>query len=285
MGDLAVDTAIEPLGDGRYRASVSSDWEIWGPMGGAVCAIVTRAAGAEASLPRPASFFCHYLRAARFGEIDLQVTAMRRGRSAESLRVVATQGDREVMDATICVVSENEGLEHEVTAAPSVPPPEELESISEFLERPGAPPSPTPFWTNFDARPCVPWTTEPRTEANDPEWRQWHRFVPSSTFDDPWVDAARYVLLCDLPLWPAAMQHHGWKWPDRPADFIAPTLDLYVAFHRAVATEPWLLVDGYAPVAADGLLGWNVRLWSTSGQLVASGGGQGLFRRTKPNHE
>ena len=50
MGDLAVDRAVEPIGDGRYRAMVSQDWEIWGPMGGYVASIALRAAvfGGEA---------------------------------------------------------------------------------------------------------------------------------------------------------------------------------------------------------------------------------------------
>lgn len=276
MGDFGIDTAIDAQGDGRYRATLSRDWEIWGPMGGSIAAIVTRVVGAEATLARPASFFCHYLRPARFGEIELTLSPLRRGRSAESLRVVVTQDDHEIMDATVCVVADNEGLEHEITAPPPVPAPAELESIADHLARAGEPTR--PFWTNFDARPCTPpdvaWT-----EPGDPVWRQWHRFVPSSTFDDLWTDAARYVLLCDLPLWPATMRHHGWRWPEGGPDYIAPTLDLYVAFHRAVPDEPWLLVDGNAPIAADGLLGWNVRLWSPDGALVASGAGQGLFRR------
>ena len=29
MGDFADDTAIERIGDGRYRAELSRDWEIW----------------------------------------------------------------------------------------------------------------------------------------------------------------------------------------------------------------------------------------------------------------
>ena len=103
-----------------------------------------------------------------------------------------------------------------------------------------------------------------------------------STFDDPWTDAARYVLLCDLPSWPAVTQHHAWKWGDGPQEFIAPTLDQYVAFHRPVPEDPWLLVDGYTPIAADGLLGCMTRLWSSDGRLVASGSGQGLFRRVDP---
>ena len=44
MGDLTGDTAVEPMGAGRYRAILSQDWEIWGPMGGyvAACALPRR---------------------------------------------------------------------------------------------------------------------------------------------------------------------------------------------------------------------------------------------------
>jgi acyl-CoA thioesterase len=153
MADFAIDTAIEPLGDRRYRAKVSSDWEIWGPMGGYVAAIAMRAAGAEATHPRPVSFFCHFLGATRFDEIELRVESMRRGRSVESLRVHVSQGDRDVVDATVCVVAENEGLEHEVSNSPEVPRPDELSSFDELMaeeERPVF-----SFWSNFDARPIA----------------------------------------------------------------------------------------------------------------------------------
>jgi len=284
VGDFAIDTTIEPTGEGRYRAALCPDWEIWGPVGGYVAAIAMRAVGAEASLARPASFFCHYLRATRFDPIDLRVTPIRRGRSAESLRVQVAQGEREVMDATVCVVAEGEGLEHEVTSCPEVPAPDELESLAAHIENGVVAPPTTPFWDNFDARPIDRGQDWPPTEPNDPIWHEWLRFVPTSTFDDPWLDAARYVLLCDLPLWPSTTPQHAWKWGDQPSGWTAPTLDLYVAFHRPVPREPWLLVDGYAPIAAHGLLGWTGRLWSSTGQLVASSTGQGIFRRV-PTHQ
>src|SRR5436190_7002460 len=47
VGDLAHDTDVVGS-DGRYTATVSGDWEIWGPMGGYVAAIALRAAAAEA---------------------------------------------------------------------------------------------------------------------------------------------------------------------------------------------------------------------------------------------
>ena len=68
MGDIEVQTAVEPIGDGRFRAMVHGDWEIWGPCGGYVAALALRAAGPPrhgVSAARPASFFCHYLSARR----------------------------------------------------------------------------------------------------------------------------------------------------------------------------------------------------------------------------
>jgi acyl-CoA thioesterase-2 len=47
MGDLEADTAVEPVGDGRYQATLSAEWEIWGPMGGYVAAVALRPAAAE----------------------------------------------------------------------------------------------------------------------------------------------------------------------------------------------------------------------------------------------
>jgi acyl-CoA thioesterase-2 len=280
MGDFADDTAIEPLGNGRYRAELSRDWEIWGPMGGYVAAIAMRAAGAEATHRRPVSFYCHFLGPTTFDQIELHVGTLRRGRAVESLRVHVTQADREVMDATVCVVTDNDGLEHEVSACPPVPPPGQLRALADLQAESGRPSF--PFWSNFDARPIGFRSDWPPPGPEDPIWQQWHRLVPSSTFDDPWTDAARYVLLCDLPSWPAMMPHHAWKFDERESWWIAPTLDLYVAFHRPVPSEPWILVDGHVPVAADGLLGCQARLWSTAGELVASGGGQGFFRPTPP---
>jgi acyl-CoA thioesterase-2 len=279
VGDLAVDTAVEALGEGRYRATVNRDWEIWGPEGGYMASIALRAAGAETRFARPASFFCHYLGVASFDVVDLQVTPLRTGRNAESFRVTMTQEGRPILDATVWTVADVEGLDHMVLTPPGVPLPDDLPTMAErwaaVEEEPVAPFS---FWHNFDARP-IEWSPVwPPPEPLDPVWQQWERFLPTATFDDPWVDAARALVLVDVVSWPSASRHHQWKWPDGP-EWMAPSLDLYVAFHDPHPHEPWLLVDGHAPVAGDGLVGWTGRLWSTTGRLIASGGGQLLCRR------
>jgi acyl-CoA thioesterase-2 len=273
VGDLANDTEVRPSGEGSYEATLSADWEIWGPMGGYVAACALRAAGASTEQARPAAFSCHYLGVADFGRVDLRVEARRSGRTAASQRVEVTQGGRPILDAMVWSVGDVEGLEHDETSPPAVPDPDELPEIGELLPEDAAPPF--PFWNNLEAKPLAFEAQWPPDGPRPARWQEWLRFTPTATFDDPWVDAARCVILVDLPSWPSAHRPHAWKQPP----FMAPTLDLNVAFHRPTSGRDWLLCDGAAPLSTGGLFGWNARVWSTGGQLHASGGGQCLYRR------
>lgn len=275
MGDLADDTAVESLGDGRYRAVLRRDWQIWGPMGGYVAACALRAVGEVSAHPMPAALSCHYLGVAEFEPVVIDVETRRAGRTASSFRAEVSQAGRPVLDAMVWSAGANEGLEHDETVGPDVPGPDGLASIGELVadERARVP---FPFWENFDRRPV---RFEPAWPPDGPRpavWHEWLRFVPTSTFSDPWVDAARSVILVDLPSWPSAHRPHAWQQPP----FTAPSLDLNVAFHRPTGGEEWLLCDGAAPLSTNGLFGWTARVWSGKGRLHASGGGQCLYRRT-----
>jgi acyl-CoA thioesterase II len=69
---------------------------------------------------------------------------------------------------------------------------------------------------------------------------------------------------------------HAWR---EPLEYIAPSLDLYVAFHQPAVGDAWLLADGHAPLSTDGLFGWTGRIWTRTGALVASAAGQAIYRR------
>jgi acyl-CoA thioesterase-2 len=274
MGDLGIDTEVEPLGDGRYRGRLSKEWEIWGPMGGYVAAVALRAAGAESVFPRPASFACHYLSVAAFDEVDVRVTQLRSTRVAASYRVEMTQGDRRVLEATVWAIAEGiEALVHDDAVAPDVEGPDGLPNFEElFADDEDATGPPFAFWSNFEGRPLDFRRDWPPSEPMPPTYRAWQRFV-NGDFADPWIDACRSLVLVDVQSWPAASRPHMWRQPN----IYAPSLDLYVALHRAPTTD-WLLCDGHSPVGEDGLLGWTGRLWSADRKLVASGGGQALCR-------
>ena len=113
-------------------------------------------------------------------------------------------------------------------------------------------------------------------QPQPPRMRRWLRFRPRATFDDPFVDAGRSVVLLDTHLWGPAWLHHG---PESP--WIAPSLDLAVQFHRSAPACEWLLCEAVSPAAAEGLVGARAAVWDTEGRLLASGSGQ-LFCKRAP---
>jgi acyl-CoA thioesterase-2 len=164
-----------------------------------------------------------------------------------------------------------QGMQHDETRMPAVPPPHELKSIDELV----APQDRSQrfrFWDNLDARP-IEWMPWPERTPGPPVWREWYRFRPRATFDDPFTDAARSVLLIDTMSWPAACQPYV---PD--SGYVAPSLDVTVQFHRAAPDAEWLLCAAGAPIAEHGLIRAEARIWSPDGRLLATGGGQLLCR-------
>lgn len=272
MANLLVDSDVESLGDGRYRAELSPAWAVWGPYGGYVAAIALRAGLAESRFTRPASFQCHFLTVAEFGPVDLVVTSLGGGKRAESLRVDLHQGDRLVSTALVWVVDEGlDGFRHEATCAPDVPGADELRSFAslsgdEYEQW-------YPIWRSIEGRPAS-WREPP----GEPVWRCWLRFVdtPLRSAAD---DAVRQLFWLDLPGWNATTAAHAWPFP-----FLAPNLDLTVQFHRFEPETEWMLADGHVPQASEGLLGCVSRLWSPDGRLLAKGTSKHSSRRN-PGYE
>jgi acyl-CoA thioesterase len=101
----------------------------------------------------------------------------------------------------------------------------------------------------------------------------WYRFRPAASFDDPFVDAGRLLVLLDVLPWSAAWSRHG------PTQYNAPNLDLVAWFHRPADRSEWLLGTGEAPIAEAGLIGSSARIFDAGGRLLASGGAQLLCVR------
>ena len=232
----------------------------------------SRAGGVASDHPLPAAFSCHFLGVARFEPIMIDVETRRTGRSASSQRIEVSQNDHPILDAMLWSTTEGEGLEHDETIAPVLPGPDELPNMEELVPEGTA--RPYRFWENLEAKPIDFSSTWPPEGPQSAVWQEWLRFIPTPSLTDPWVDAARLVILVDLPSWPSAHRPHAWQEPP----FIAPTLDLNVAFHQPATDEEWLLCDGAAPLSTRGLFGWTSRVWSSRGDLHTSGGGQCLYR-------
>ena len=274
MGSLDLDTKLGG-GDGRYGATISRDWKIWGPNGGYMAALALRAAATASRYQRPASFGCHFLSIGAFEPANITVAPLRSARTAESLRATITQNDRVLLDAQVWTVADGAGLEHDFAPMPDVALPSQLdpfEKLEGFENR-----STFPFWDNLEGRP-TDWVPRAQWKPGAPQLRCWYRFRPKSQFDEPSLDAARALILIDTLSWPAACRAHD----EATNPWMAPSLDLVARFHRAPPYSEWLLVEACADVATEGLIGFHNRVWDEAGRVVASGGGQLLCRPRPP---
>jgi acyl-CoA thioesterase II len=271
-GDFEADTAVSG-GDGRYGATLSRSWELWGPAGGYVSAIALRAAGAHSRFDRPASYSCSYLGVADFAPIEIHATTLRAAKRSDVVRVRLSQSGRAFLEATVWTIDAGmHGLEHDHAPMPDVAGPDGLRAWMDVV-----PPSENrfaTFWSNIEERVIDQWFGDWRERpATAPVRESWCRFRPKATFADPYLDAARSLMLIDTLGWPAAVAAHG----GRP-EYIAPTIELSARFHRLAPKSEWLLEITESAVATDGLLGSTARVWSQDGALVASGGQTMLFR-------
>ena len=63
-------------------------------------------------------------------------------------------------------------------------------SIEELVAPPSSASQRHRFWDNLESRP-INWVPWPERTPGPPVWREWYRFRPRATFDDPFTDAAR----------------------------------------------------------------------------------------------
>jgi acyl-CoA thioesterase II len=259
--DLEHATRLVP-GDDGYVAHLSEDWEIWGPNGGYLATIALRAAGLVAQIERPASFYCHFLSSPAFEAVELKVSVLRRGRRAESLAVEMTQQSKPVLHAMVKTATEAPGYSHQYPDAPEVPSPETLKTYEELHPDQQRLFS---FWENIERRPVEQSATD---EPSAPVVSAWTRFRPTACFEDPFLDAARVLILLDTYGFPAAHRHH------RSWEYLAPNLDTGVWFHHFSPHCEWLLIESECAVADSGLMGVGGRVWDMDGKLLASGSAQ-----------
>lgn len=271
--DLEQATRVEDAESGGYTARLSEDWEIWGPNGGYLATFALRAAGRVAQIPQPASFYCHFLSSPAFDAVELDVKVLKRGRRAESFAVEMTQAGKPILHALVKTAADAPGHSHQHLQAPAAPAPEALKSYEELVPPERRPPF--RFWNNVERRPLERPAVEPppvqqsRTdEPIAPVLREWTRLRPRACFEDPFVDAARALILLDTYGYPAAYQRY------RGRDYLAPNLDTSAWFHNFSPACEWLLIDHECTLADRGLMAVSGRVWDTEGRLLATGSAQ-----------
>lgn len=276
MADLDADTRLVPDGPGCFTAELNPEWNVWGPMGGYLAAMALRAAATATALPVPASLSCHFLAVAYFEPVRLRVERLQRSRRAESVRVTLSQGDRVVLVALVWAhTGTGWGPAAQWREAPAIPPPAELPTLEDSVEAEGG--LVMPSWlTCFEVRLGGVHGEGLERPARDPRVFGWTRMrTPLRPDADGWLDACRAVIAVDLVQFPAVTQGFA----ARELTFIAPSLDLYVAFHGEPGRGEWLLVSGDGLAAGGGLASARSDVWRADGTLVATATQQMLVRR------
>ena len=244
------DTALEPIGDGRWRGTISERWYVGrGANGGLVAALCVRAMTALAADPgrEPRSLTVHYLAPFTAGPVEVAGRVERSGRSTTAVSLRLEQEGRPVGLALGALGVWQEGArEHGAIRPPDVQPPGALEPLDPAT--PGVP----PFVVNYDWR----WAVGPGDNAA--RVGGWLR-----TADPRPVDHVALAAFADaFP--PAVFPLLGGALPPMP------TIDLTIHFCAPLdgLGEGWILGAFASRHLAGGVFEEDGELWSEDGRLL-----------------
>lgn len=266
MAGFIQDTTATKLSPHHYQITLSDRWEIWGPNGGYLAAIALRGAGEGFQGFIPASFYCQYLAVAKFEPVDIFVNVVRDGRSAKSVEVSISQNDKSILKALVWLTLPKQDIEHCFVELPDSWVPLEQSPNDHHGW-------PFKFWDNFEVKALEPKST-PDRKGNGGICANWFRFLDNNDDNDylsnPFINAARSVVLLDTLQWPATWLAYD----EGDLNIVAPSLDLSVQFHHNHSTCPWLFCETRSPHASDGLISGCGKVWDQDGRLLASGSSQ-----------
>ena len=255
------DSAVEPLGDGAYAAAIVADWSAPpGPNGGYIAALNLRAMRAEIGEPEklPRSLTLHYLRPPAPGDVRIEVTVERAGRTATTCSARMTQAGKLTTIALCVLTTDYEGVADWTLTPPEVPPPEEVPAI-EMWE--GAP----SIFAKLETR--VLFGPMPFTAGDEAVTGGWlrargeTRLTPEllTLYTDAW--------------WPPPFGVLG-------EVALAPTLELTIHFRARPPEDADALVLARfrAEASIDGLFDERGEVWSRDGRLLAQSRQLALLR-------
>ncbi len=278
--DLAVDTAVEPRGPGRYACTLPRHWDYFMPSGGVLVTIALRAIAAELGLRpgllgedtgvRPLSATAVFCSPVPAGVLTIEVTTLRRGALASQMRAsVSATGGELGLEVIATFGGDRPVIEAGLTAAPMVAEPLELPAID-----PSDQSFVPPFIRNFDHRRAIgtAWWRADEWEQGDRSG-YWYRYLRPQRLPDGRLDPLALPPLIDtMP--PAMTSLIG---PGARA-FVAPSLDLTVHFVQDTSSE-WLLTHAHCRAVRGGYATADIEIWDQARRLIAVGTQVMILRR------
>lgn len=245
-------TAVEPLGAGRFSATVDEGWfAVRGPNGGYLAAIVLRAMAAAVGDPAraPRSLTLHYTRPPAAGTVELAVTVEREGRRLSTVTARLEQEGRLCVLALAAFSEEFDSLAEYADRPPVVPHPEAIDPVPQ--ER-----AAVSIAQRFVIRPAI--GAAPFSEADEAVTGGWLAFREG----DPPLDPAALAMLADAWI-PAPFVRAA-------SPFAAPTIDLTIHFRAPDVLAEWPVLAVFrSHFAHGGFFEEDGELWSADGRLLA----------------
>ena len=252
------ETAVRPLGDGRFVATMSESWwVVRGPNGGYLAAVILRALTDAVDDPArsPRSLTVHYANPAGSGDVTIATSLDRVGRSMTTCSARVEQDGKLIAIALAAFSAPREGIEFCDLVMPQVPGPQH------YAVRPIPPESPA-IAHRWETRwaighPPVPGAPRgARAVAGGwirlPEGREVDAFVAAAV-TDAWIPPT-------------------FSRVEEPV--FVPTVDLTIHFraelpHPGLAADAFVLARFRTTVAAGGFLEEDGEVWAPDGTLLA----------------
>lgn len=252
---FATDTAVVPIGPGRYRGTIDPGWWIIrGPNGGYLAAIVTRAVRCEVegTGQRMRSLTLHYLRAPVEGPCEVEVAVERRGRTLTSLSIRVSQDERLCMLGLAATAVDRDGPSFGDLPLPKAAPPIEAVETSAPADGP-----PIPMRERYELQPRLGPDRMAGETGDEAITGGWIRLADPEPLGDAVVAA-----LTDA--WSPAIF-------SRVAEPLGvPTIDLTIHFRDpAPADYEWCFVEFRSRHATGGYVEEDGVVWSRDGRLLA----------------
>lgn len=266
-GSFAEDVVVERVRPGAFRAHLDHGWDLIPlPQGGIVTAFALRAATEEVELPTASLRSSTTVFAGQVvpGELAIEVTVLRRGRSAVQVAATVRNAEAEAGATVVAVFGAPRRGPSFVDVRPPVVPapllcPRYEESMPEELAALGTP----PFWTRVEVRRALghaPWDVYVPTTSDAASWL---RFEEPPVLPDGSLDPLGVLTLADRM--PGSVSEK--VGPDGPR-WYAPSADLTVHLLEPLRTE-WVLAHDRARWADGGWASAETTLWDERGTIVA----------------
>ena len=249
-------TAVEPLGEGRFRAQLHADWwVVRGPHGGYLAATILRALTGSLNDPdRPIrSFTTHFMAAPAAGPMDIVTRLERAGRSMTFMTARAEQEGKPIATALAAFSTDWKGLEFDNAPMP------EAASLEDAFPNPVEGEGIPAFLGNFDMRWAL--GERPFTGAAAAVVGGWMKMREPVVADE-------HVVACLLDAWAPAV------FPVTTTPLVAPTIDLTMHFRSPLplpnATEDDFYLGRFSSsLGRDGFFEEDGAIWTADGKLIA----------------